>query len=89
MQNWLIDNWRSYVWVPSGEVIRGVETTFLTAFIQTALAANPRTLEHPRTWLVAALVGAALPALGYLKGKVPQASNDPVPAPPAAPGAPA
>lgn len=72
MAKWLIENWRSYVWVPSGEVVRGFETTFLTAFIQAVITANPARLEHGQTWIIAAAAGALTIALGYLKGKIPQ-----------------
>lgn len=73
--DWLIANWRAYVWVPSGEVIRGVEVTFLGAFLQALVAWDPGTAVEPSVWFRAALVGAGVAALEYLKGKVPPAGG--------------
>lgn len=71
--NWLIKNWRNYVWVPSGEIVRGVEVTALGAAIQVVLSTDPGKLADPDVWGVAALVGGALAGLEYLKGKLPAA----------------
>lgn len=76
--NKLVSNWKDYVWVPSGEVIRGVETTFITTLIQLILAlyqSDPERMTHGSTWIFSVTMGAAMVALGYLKGKVPTSGS--------------
>jgi hypothetical protein len=71
---WIINNWRSYVWVPSGEVLRGVEVVFLSAVVQALLNTDPGKFASPAVWGVSALIGGALTALEFLKGKLPASS---------------
>lgn len=67
----LTDNWRSYVWVPSGEIIRGTEIAFLTAFLTVLTSADIEKAADIKVWLFAAAIAGSMAALEFLKGKVP------------------
>lgn len=70
----LIDNWRSYIWVPSGEVIRGAEVAFVSTLMQALLQQDPSQFASLGVWLVSALLGAGVVALDFVKGKLPAKS---------------
>lgn len=64
------NNWRNYIFVPSGEVIRGLEIAVITGAIQVAIGLNWDKLESWRTYVIAIAAGAITAGLAYIKGKI-------------------
>lgn len=66
--NVIINNWRTYVAVPSGETIRAMEI-----FVLTAIVLSVGTITSPedvKTYAIAAALAGVNAAVSFLKGKV-------------------
>lgn len=68
----ILDQIRSYVFVPSGELIRGAEVAVATAVIGSLSGVTD--WGEWRMWLTAAAVAGATALLGFAKGKLPSAT---------------
>ena len=65
----MIEQIRNYVFVPSGEAIRGLEVAIGTAIVEQLSGVSD--LTSWRTYLVAVITAAAVAGIAYIKGRLP------------------
>lgn len=62
---------KDYVFVPSGEAIRGFEITVLWAVVNSIKTEDLSNLGEWRTWATGVGLAALVAGLAYIKGKLP------------------
>lgn len=67
----MIKNWQSYVFVPSGELIRAAEIAVLTAALE--VVGQVSSLSDVRTYAIAAGLAGLNALIAFAKGRVPKA----------------
>lgn len=64
---------RNYVFVPSGEAMRGLEVAVATAVVNAVYKTDLTQLGNWRTWAMGIGLAAVVEAVAYIKGKLPPA----------------
>lgn len=77
---------RNYEFIFTGEMLRGIFVTVVAQVAQVIYTTDFATITDWPKWLTSLAIGAGTVALGYVAGKVPKATTNPLP--PSNPGAP-
>jgi len=64
---------RNYVWVPSGEAVRGLEVAVASEIVQVIYRTDLAAVTNPKTWALSVGLAAMTAAVAYIKGKLPPA----------------